>query len=281
MIAEQDHMITVESFNLILLCGGHTLCTPENWNKQASAIDHCFKLYFPVAGSARIRLNGKWHTIEPQRYYFICGFHIEQQQCPHLFDVYWVHFIPTSLGLRHMLLHGPSLFAWPEEIYECHRSTLETLPLLFEKPNAKVWRVAEVCRVHAMLLHLIADYLRENQIESPLQSNELFMRIKPSIDFMNENIHSPLSLADIAARAHLAPTYFHKVFRELFQSTPLAYLTRRRLDVARQLLSSTSLPVKEVAHRVGYDNEFYFSRLFRRHFAMPPRDFKNNFSRHI
>ncbi|NQV32864.1 MAG: helix-turn-helix transcriptional regulator [Phycisphaeraceae bacterium] len=91
----------------------------------------------------------------------------------------------------------------------------------------------------------------------------------------------PPPLAQIAACSHLAPTYFHRVFRDLFHTTPLTYMTRRRLDSARQLLSSTSLPVKEIAYRVGYDNEFYFSRIFRKHFGLSPKDFQDNFTRHI
>ncbi|NQV32865.1 MAG: hypothetical protein HQ515_09235 [Phycisphaeraceae bacterium] len=208
----------VESFNLILLSGGHNLCRPDNWNKPTTNIDHCFKLYFPVAGSAEIRLNDTWHAIEPDQYYFISGFNLEQQQCSDLLDVYWIHFIPTSLELRYMLLQGPSLFAWPKDVNKCHHCALEILPALFEKPNAEVRHAADVCRVHAMLLHLIADYVRQNHIEFPLQNNKLFMRIKPSIDFMNKHILSPPRLP----RSQPAPIWPLPISIECFviSSTP-------------------------------------------------------------
>lgn len=272
--------LMVENFDLMLLAGGYARCTPQNWNKQATNIDQCFKLYFPTQGDAMIRLDGTWQNIKADRYYFINGFHIQEQRCPSEFVVYWIHFIPTSLELRYLLLQGSSLFSWSKKVYRCHQSAIEILPQLFKNPESRVRNVAPVCRVHAMLLHMVADYLRQNRIEVPVQNNMLLARIMPSIDFINDNIYRSPPLAEVAARSHLAPTYFHRLFRELFHTTPLAYMTRRRMDNARQLLSSTVLSVKEIAWRVGYENEFYFTRVFSKHFHISPRDFRKRFIDH-
>jgi AraC-like DNA-binding protein len=68
----------------------------------------------------------------------------------------------------------------------------------------------------------------------------------------------------------MAPAYFHRRFRSTFGLTPHEYMLRRRMDLARHLLGDPALRVAEVAEAVGYDNPFYFSRVFRRHFGFPP-----------
>lgn len=271
----------VENYNLILLAGGRTLCQPQTWNKSATSIDQCFKLYFPVAGDGEIRINDQWHSLQTDQFYFICGYEIEAQRCQSHLDVYWVHFIPASLELTHILLQGPALFSWPKAVNRCHECALEILPKFRDDSTGKLRNAASVCRVHAMILFLIADYVRQNEIQERVEEDKTYARIKPSIAFMNENIRNSPSLKEIAARSHLAPNYFHRVFQQLFHTTPLAYLTRQRLNNARQLLSSTTLTMKEVAARVGYKNEFYFSRLFKKHFNMSPTQFRKSFTEHI
>ncbi|MBW7461479.1 helix-turn-helix domain-containing protein, partial [Paenibacillus sepulcri] len=76
-------------------------------------------------------------------------------------------------------------------------------------------------------------------------------------------------------------THFRERFRSRYGIWPLEYLTSVRLGAARRLLLVSGRSVREVAHRVGYRDEFYFSRLFRKHTGVTPSQYARNKERHI
>jgi AraC-like DNA-binding protein len=63
-------------------------------------------------------------------------------------------------------------------------------------------------------------------------------------------------------------------FRHYLSDTPMGYLTRWRLQLAAQVLTSTSKSVAEVANDVGYESEPSFNRAFKRQFGLPPAQFR-------
>ncbi len=83
--------------------------------------------------------------------------------------------------------------------------------------------------------------------------------------------------ADVTARGleqifHYHRNYFNLILQKYRGQTFKKYLQSVRLDHARQLLSETTLPIRQIALLVGYENTGYFYRLFRERFGVPPRD---------
>ncbi|CCH31637.1 hypothetical protein BN6_43550 [Saccharothrix espanaensis DSM 44229] len=71
--------------------------------------------------------------------------------------------------------------------------------------------------------------------------------VRAGIAVMRERLDQPLTLADVAAEAHLSPYHFIRVFRAATGLTPRRYLTRLRIEQARRLLSDNTLTVGQVA----------------------------------
>jgi len=82
-----------------------------------------------------------------------------------------------------------------------------------------------------------------------------------------------LTLAQLASQAGLSIPHFCTEFRRHFGAPPIAYLLQRRMRVAAMLLSGTALGVGEIGQRVGYDDPYHFSKLFKSCFGMPPSRF--------
>lgn len=80
-----------------------------------------------------------------------------------------------------------------------------------------------------------------------------------------------------AERLHVTPTHFRRIFKEITGLPPQQYLLHSRLNRAAELLKSTRLPVKEIAARTGWDNVFYFSRLFRQKYTISPVRYRREF----
>jgi len=74
----------------------------------------------------------------------------------------------------------------------------------------------------------------------------------------------------LARMAHWSPAHFSEEFRRHFGAAPIAYLIRQRMAHARHLLRDVGLTVADVAQRVGYDDLYHFSKLFKKHCGISP-----------
>ena len=93
---------------------------------------------------------------------------------------------------------------------------------------------------------------------------------QPAVLYVDRHFRESLTLADVAARAHLSPNYFSERFRQYTGTSFQLYLQECRLRFARSLLASTSLSVSEVCHAAGFNSLSHFGRAFRRRYGVAP-----------
>jgi AraC-like DNA-binding protein len=99
--------------------------------------------------------------------------------------------------------------------------------------------------------------------------------IKRAVLHVDHHFREPLTLAGVAAQAHLSPNYFSERFKD-FTGTPFqAYLQQRRLAFARSLLASTRLGVTEVCHAAGFNSPSHFGRAYRSRYGESPSSFRS------
>ena len=108
----------------------------------------------------------------------------------------------------------------------------------------------------------------------PQVNDDLFVRLCRSRDYIAANLDQPLRLADAAREAYLSPFHYHRLFSQTFGQTPLEFLTRMRIDRAKQLLIRDAAPVTEVCLAVGYESLGSFSTRFRRATGYSPTQFQ-------
>lgn len=85
----------------------------------------------------------------------------------------------------------------------------------------------------------------------------------------------PWTIAALAEEVGISRSVLAERFRCYLSETPIAYLTRWRLQLGAQLLRSTSRSVAEIAAEVGYESEPAFNRAFKREFGLPPARFRS------
>jgi AraC-like DNA-binding protein len=86
-----------------------------------------------------------------------------------------------------------------------------------------------------------------------------------------------LTVADLAAAAHLSPAHFSREFRRAFGESPHAYLLTRRLERAAALLRSTDWSVADICMRVGLTSVGSFTTRFSRAYGMTPTAYRASF----
>src|SRR5262245_37809331 len=99
---------------------------------------------------------------------------------------------------------------------------------------------------------------------------DTYRRLMRAREFIDECYHQPLDLELISGEACLSRYHFLRLFRGAFNKTPHQYLTQRRIEKAKELLSSSRLTVTDVCFEVGFESLGSFSSLFHKHVGRPP-----------
>ncbi len=100
--------------------------------------------------------------------------------------------------------------------------------------------------------------------------------IEQTLGFLEENYAKNISIAGVALSLGLTPNYLSALFHKRVGTTFSKYLTQLRMERAREILMNSSLPVGEVATRVGYASARHFARTFRSTFDRYPSEIKRS-----
>lgn len=124
-------------------------------------------------------------------------------------------------------------------------------------------------------LSRVSEHLRhlEQEEEQNPGTPVLFQEICSWID---HRYRHEMSLSEVAEMFRVSTSYLSKLFRRHLDTSFTEYLTSRRIEAAKQIISHhPELPFKDVCLQVGYGDPFYFSRVFKQVEGIPPKEFAN------
>jgi AraC-like DNA-binding protein len=105
-------------------------------------------------------------------------------------------------------------------------------------------------------------------------NNDIYQRIVAAKLYIDENYQEPIDLNGISQQAFLSKFHFHRLFTRIYRHTPHQYVTRKRLEKARDLLAENK-PVTEVCSEVGFESIGSFSTLFKKEIGYAPQYYRN------
>lgn len=92
--------------------------------------------------------------------------------------------------------------------------------------------------------------------------------------YLDLHITEKISLGDMAAHIFKSESQTLRIFKKAFNLTPYDYLTKTRITLAKTLLRGSSLSIRDIAFRVGFNDEHYFSTIFRDKAGVTPSDYR-------
>ncbi len=106
------------------------------------------------------------------------------------------------------------------------------------------------------------------------QNKSALSRIQPAIDLMESEYDQPITLDEIAKAAYMSVSRFAHLFKEQTGQSPIDYLIGIRINHAKRLLITTDSSCAQICYSVGFNNQSYFTRTFKRLSGMTPRQFR-------
>lgn len=98
--------------------------------------------------------------------------------------------------------------------------------------------------------------------------------VREALEYVDEHLERTIGLREVAGHVHLNASYFSVLFKEQMQMTLSEYITRRKLQKAKEMLLRTKVPVAEIAERVGYQTAKYFNKVFKDYEGFSPGQYR-------
>ena len=97
-----------------------------------------------------------------------------------------------------------------------------------------------------------------------------------AIEYIHSHFKEVVDVDQLARLEHMSCTAFRIAFKKHTGISPNEYIIAQRISVACRLLAQTELSVKEIAGEVGYADQYYFSRIFKKKVGMTPLKYRKN-----
>ncbi len=211
-------------------------------------------LMFPIGGEAEIQLDNKVFAAKSGKMIYI----------PYSTDLKisvlsQSHF--SYINLFHQLLERPLFEMDITNVFNDAYKLLTELVDLSQSAKPKVHFPKSI-----MIKKLF--FLLQNQKTAPQDCD--YTIVKELIDYMNIHYHQEISLEKLAKLANKKESQISYLFKKYTNKRPIDYLIQYRIKVALELIETTDLLINEVAEKVGYQDSFYFSRLFKKYTGISP-----------
>lgn len=105
------------------------------------------------------------------------------------------------------------------------------------------------------------------------------MRLGNLLSYLENNYREKITLDDLVRRFHISKSTLIRAFKKISDSTPLDYLLKMRIAKSSELLKNPDITVTETALASGFTDSNYFSRQFKKHTGMSPKEFKKLYSK--
>ncbi len=184
----------------------------------------------------------------------------------------------AALGLNDFSLHHPAIASrYQNEDRKVMETGKPAINRIWLVPGAKGllrWWISNKFPTYdeSRSISGIAGVMYE--ISNAKGMTEPFARIEPAMKLIHSELHSSLTTAQLAAACHYSESQFNRIFRTLTGQSPRQYLLHHKIEIAKDLLARTDLPLSEIAFQSGFYDASDFGKRFREIEKLTPRQYR-------
>ena len=233
-----------------------------------------YVLIYCMEGEGWYKLDGKTYHVAANQYFILPPFvpHTYWADKQHPWTIYWIHFTGQHAGIYSEESQEP------QEIRPAMNSRISVRQHIFEEIFTTLEQNtdSESLRYTSSLLHYYLASMRYLRLYRKEQHEKEDV-ITATIHYMHENLERKITLNQLAHYAGYSPSHFSLLFRQQTGESPTAYLNKLKIEHACLLMKKNSMHVNEVCHKVGINDSYYFSRLFKLIKGISPQQYMRKF----
>ena len=256
------------NLDLYVDCTGTTVQKEDFTYHQPAGITD-YHMLFLCSGELELKIekrsymikSGQLIIISPNTPYFYASTNRSRP------EYIWVNFtgykVSQLLDSAHLPVNQPYSITYPDRIYDAFESFFDEF-----RYRPELYKVA----VPYKFVRILVLFGRAKE-DIPRKETGSFLNHA----LLYINVHYPKNITTelLAKEENMSCAHFRRLFRKKTGMTPTQYITLLRLKHAERMLAETKLNVKEIAHKVGFSDQLYFSKVFSKHFGVSPSEFRN------
>lgn len=229
-------------------------------------------LIYCAEGKGEIRLGETLYRVPTDHFFIIPAgishsYHSDEKQP---WSIYWIHFSGIKAGLFARLACRPipvdrSKFSRINERLSLFSDIFRNLDRGFSIETLEY--------VNLCLVYLLASFTHLSQFREVRRADENDP-VALSINYMLGNLGHKLRLEDIASEIGLSASHFSRLFQSRTGHSPIDYFIQLKIQRACRLLDNSGWLIADVSREAGFEDQFYFSRVFSKMMGMSPAKYR-------
>jgi AraC-like DNA-binding protein len=249
--------------------GGHLRAGYEHRIQRETYPGHEFILC--LSGQGWVQVAGKRHQVGPDELLWVNCHH------PHAYgtsskqpwELYWIRVEGRPLDRVASLLEIRSQPVIRN--FNTRAASLEFERIFHHMIGT---RPSEAALVNAAVTAIIALAFEARLSDTDEIRPELPMPVQKALEKMRLYFHTAIRVSDLAALSGMSESHFSRLFKSCIGTSPIDWLRRERINQAKHRLIESEDPVKEIARQVGYSDQFFFSKDFKKMTLLTPTQFR-------
>ncbi len=186
---------------------------------------------------------------------------------------FWIGFSGTKIKA---MLAGSELFTKRYLRQVQNSQFYDRLTKLFAVLKRKSSLATDIL-VESLTYQMFYELITEYPTKAPKADSKAHDQLKLATYYLQKNFHkSSCNVEDLCHHLNISRSYLYTIFKKNLNVSAQSYLTHLRMEEACQLLRSTDETIQVIAHRVGYRDEFTFSKAFKRYSGFSPAVYRKN-----
>lgn len=240
----------------------------HHYMEREEGIEECILIYC-IEGVGYIHVDNKKYTIHRQEAFCIPSGrrHRYYADDEDPWGIFWVHF--KGENYQYFPLNEREVIRINSRHAENRIITL--FDLLFRVLNRNYTMGNFIYISQVLMLILSEIYFREKVDEASSQNKHITAIVRYMYKHLDEN----LKLEDLSRELHLSMSYIHATFKKYTDRSPIDFFINLKMQEACKLLKSTNLFIAEIGQKLGYDDQYYFSRIFKKVIGVSPKEYRD------
>lgn len=229
-------------------------------------------LIYCVDGKGYVQIGKYKYDLKPNSYFII------PKGVPHHYgtsnsdpwSIYWVHFSGDNASI---LYSRYTREADPEvQLVPYDEQRIELFNLIF-KMLENNYSVRNMELINIKLLEFLSSFIYNEELYPSYYTAD---HISSSIEFMKENLHRTYSIQELASRLNYSVSHYSDLFKKKTGCSPIHYFNQLKIQKSCQYLYFTDLSIKEICSKTGFEDPYYFSRMFKKLMGLSPSKYRSN-----